>query len=41
MSRVKLIYSAAAVSFRHEWGTAGHKFYPDTMWPFIESALDK
>ena len=41
MARVSAIYAAvgAANRFRHEWGSAGHKFYPDIMWPFIESAL--
>ena len=43
MARVHSIYSAAGASkrFRHEWGATGHKFYPDIMWPFIESALAK
>jgi len=41
MSRVHSIYRAAGGQgrFRHAWGTAGHKFYPEIMWPFIESAL--
>lgn len=43
MARVHSIYTAAGASnrFRHEWGAAGHKFYPEIMWPFIESALAK
>ncbi len=43
MARVHSIYSAAGASnrFQHKWGAAGHKFYPDIMWPFIESALAK
>jgi hypothetical protein len=42
MARVRAIYSAAGAPdrFRHRWGKSGHKFYPDLMWPFIESALD-
>lgn len=41
MARVRLIYSAAdaADRFTHRWGDEGHKFYPELMWPFIESAL--
>ena len=41
MARVHSIYSAAGAEnrFQHEWGAAGHKFYPEIMWPFIESAL--
>ncbi|MBC8352799.1 MAG: acetylxylan esterase [Planctomycetes bacterium] len=41
MARVRSIYQAAGASdqFRNEWGAEGHKFYPDIMWPFIESAL--
>jgi hypothetical protein len=43
MARVHSIYSAAGASnrFRHEWGVEGHKFYPNIMWPFIESSLAK
>jgi hypothetical protein len=43
MAHVHSIYSAAGAStrFQHEWGEAGHKFYPRIMWPFIESALTK
>lgn len=41
MARVQTIYSAAGAPkrFRHQWGADGHKFYPDIMWPFIETAL--
>ena len=41
MARVRTIYTAAGAKgrFRFQWGEAGHKFYPDIMWPFIESAL--
>ena len=43
MGRVHAIYTAAAARdrFRHTWGAEGHKFYPDLMWPFIESALSR
>ena len=43
MARVRLIYAAARASdhFTHRWGEEGHKFYPELMWPFIESALEK
>lgn len=41
MARVGTIYQAAGSpdNFQHQWGTEGHKFYPDIMWPFIESAI--
>jgi len=41
MSRTGAIYTAAAARdrFRHTWGAEGHKFYPDLMWPFLESVL--
>lgn len=41
MSRVRAIYTAARAGDRFDfrWGAAGHKFYPDLMWPFIQSAL--
>jgi hypothetical protein len=41
MARVHAIYRAAGAEdrFRHEWGAAGHKFYPKIMWPFIESKV--
>jgi hypothetical protein len=41
MARVRSIYSAvgAPKRFHHEWGSEGHKFYPDVMWPFIDTAL--
>jgi hypothetical protein len=43
MSRVHSIYRAAGAkdNFRHEWGASGHKFYPEIMWPFIESSLKR
>ena len=43
MARVHSIYSAADASgrFHHKWEAAGHKFYPDIMWPYIESAQAK
>ena len=41
MARVRSIYAAATAAnrFQHRWGNEGHKFYPEIMWPFIESAL--
>ena len=41
MSRVHSIYSAAGAPkrFHHKWEVEGHKFYPEIMWPFIETAL--
>jgi dienelactone hydrolase len=36
--RVRAIYAAAGCDdhFDHRWGEAGHRFYADLMWPFIE-----
>jgi dienelactone hydrolase len=36
--RVRAIYAAAGCKdrFDHRWGEAGHRFYADLMWPFIE-----
>jgi hypothetical protein len=41
MARVRTIYKAAGAPerARSEWGADGHKFYPEIMWPFIESEL--
>lgn len=41
MRRVAGVYRAkhASSRFRFQWGDAGHQFYPDIMWPFIEGAL--
>ncbi|MAR08589.1 MAG: hypothetical protein CL681_01275 [Blastopirellula sp.] len=41
MRRVATVYRAgdAGTHFRFAWGAAGHRFYPEIMWPFIESAL--
>ncbi len=43
MARVASIYTAADASkqFQHKWGTSGHKFYPNIMWPFIEEKLGR
>gem|GEM_PF-96455 len=43
MNRVRRIYSASGNEnrFRHHWGDAGHKFYPDIMWPFVREALEE
>ncbi len=39
--RVRRIYQAAGAAdrFEHRWGDAGHRFYKDRMWPFIQEAL--
>jgi len=36
-SRVRAIYGAAGVpkNFEHRWGSEGHRFYKDLMWPFV------
>ena len=41
MSKVQAVYKAAGAPerFHHAWGTGGHKFYPEIMWPFIEKQL--
>jgi dienelactone hydrolase len=40
-ARVARIYEAAgsAERFEHRWGEAGHRFYGDLMWPFVDAAL--
>jgi dienelactone hydrolase len=37
-ARVRAIYAAGGCGdhFDHRWGEAGHRFYADLMWPFIE-----
>lgn len=39
---VQAIYRAAGVPARFErrWGPAGHRFYADLMWPWVERALN-
>ena len=39
-ARVEEIYEAAGVPerYEHRWGTAGHRFYADLMWPFVHDA---
>lgn len=41
MAHVRAIFAAAGVPdrFEHNWGDAGHKFYPELMWPFIEKHI--
>jgi len=41
--RAKDIYIAAGHPdrFDHRWGSEGHRFYSDLMWPFIMSALQE
>lgn len=42
-AEVKRIYSAAGQPkrFDHRWGDAGHRFYADLMWPFVDEAMDE
>lgn len=42
MLRVQAVYDAANASgrFEHRWGSEGHKFYPELMWPFIKEQLE-
>ena len=39
--RVRAIYSAAGVPprYEHRWGSEGHRFYKDLMWPFVLEAM--
>jgi len=41
--RVRVIYSAANVPshYEHRWGTEGHRFYKNLMWPFINQSREK
>lgn len=38
---VKAIFNAAGCAdhFEHRWGTEGHRFYSELMWPFVAEAL--
>ena len=40
-ARVKAIYAHAGAAGRAQlkWGDAGHKFYPNLLWPFLDAAL--
>jgi dienelactone hydrolase len=40
-AEVRRIYGAAghADRYDHRWGTEGHRFYKDLMWPFVRKAL--
>jgi dienelactone hydrolase len=40
-AHVRDIYAAAGnpERYQHQWGSEGHRFYKDLMWPFIEKAL--
>lgn len=42
MARVQAVYDAANARerFEHKWGSEGHKFYPEIMWPFIKEQLE-
>jgi hypothetical protein len=39
---VRDIYAAAGVPerFAHRYGPAGHRYYKDLMWPYIEDAIE-
>jgi dienelactone hydrolase len=39
-NRVRVIYHAAGATehYEHRWGSEGHRFYKDLMWPFIKEA---
>ena len=39
---VRKIYTAADCPshFAHHWGTEGHRFYSDLMWPFVMASLE-
>ena len=39
--RVRKIFETAGVAdrFQHRWGTQGHRFYKDLMWPFVINAI--
>ena len=41
VEQVRRIYaiSNADDRFDHRWGSAGHRFYKDLMWPFIDPAM--
>ncbi len=38
---IRRIYAAAGAPerFEHAWGMAGHRFYADIIWPFVQRAL--
>ena len=40
-ARVRTIYQAAGCPdhFDHRWGSEGHRFYKDLMWPFVLDAI--
>jgi len=39
--RVRAIFTASGhpARYQHRWGSAGHRFYKDLMWPFVLEAL--
>jgi len=41
VNRVRTIYKAAGrpECFQYRWGSAGHRFYKDLMWPFVLKAM--
>jgi len=42
-ARVRTVYQAAGCPdhFDHRWGSEGHRFYKDLMWPFVLEAIGK
>ena len=43
MQRVQKVYQKTGVAghFSYRWGDAGHKFYPELMWPWIERSFEE
>jgi len=41
VARLRRIYEAAGAGerFEHRYGEAGHRFYADLMWPFVDRAM--
>lgn len=40
-ARVREIFEAAGAAgqYEHRWGEAGHRFYKDHMWPFVQESF--
>jgi dienelactone hydrolase len=40
-AQVRKVYAAAGhpERYEHKWGSQGHRFYKDLMWPFIDDAF--
>jgi hypothetical protein len=43
VERLAAIYAAAGAPerYQHRYGDAGHRFYKDLMWPFVQEAMDR